>query len=117
MSFDPEHPGVPDITTGFSLLLKARFSNTPALLERYAEILETQQGKVALALIMRGAERLERDGANAAFYIRFVAESIRSSLADPIAAQPEGSEWPDPTQESDGEMGVILDLRSRTRLN
>jgi len=116
LTFNPDAPGVPDITTGFKRLLKARYSDTPGLLERYAELLETEKGKSALALIIRGADKLARSGANAPFLLRFIAQSIRSARAQGVGSF-ELNEWPDTRKQADGERGIIIDMKTRQRVN
>ena len=111
MSFDPEGPGVKDITKGFGLLVDAGYSDTPLLLERFAELLEIKRGKEAFLLLVRGAEECEKANTNAGSYLRFMAARLRESQAKGLI-KPEGSEWP----EAEEEKGVLLDLTGK-RLN
>jgi hypothetical protein len=110
MSFNPEAPGVADLTKGFGLLVDAGYSDVPMFLERFAEILETKRGREAFHLIVRGAEECEKN-TSAANVIKFMANCLRSSLAKGIV-EPEGSEWPEAKEDK----GVLFDLTGR-RLN
>ena len=116
LTFNPEARGVPDITAGFGQLLKSRYSDVAGLLDRYAELLETERGKASLALIIRGADQLAKTGANAPWVLRFMAQSIRNARAKGVG-QLELNEWPDTKKKPDGERGIIIDMKTRERVN
>lgn len=111
MSFNPDAPGVKDITKGFGLLIDAGYSDVPLFLERFAEVLETKRGKQALHLIVRGADECEKSNANSSFVIKYMAAAVRESQAKGLV-RPAGDAWPEAKEDK----GVLLDLTGK-RLN
>ena len=103
-------------SSGVGLASVLRYLLVAAALVFVDELLETEKGKAALALIIRGADQLARTGANAPFLLRFIAQSIRNARAKGVGGF-ELNEWPDAKRQADGERGIIIDMKTRERVN